>query len=163
MENPIIFEQSIVINTSATIVEQCFTNLEKMHYWLNPALRCEPWENTIWSTEIGAKSQFLIQIPLLKPVLISTVIERKPGVVVWEFEGFFRGRDRWEAQPQNDPQYQGTQHQRTLLINRFEFIVPNPIVAFGFNTFAAKWTKADMERQLQRLKRVAESIETESI
>ncbi len=149
MANPTIFEQSIAINTSPIIVEQCFTNLATMHYWLNPALRCEPLENAIWSTEIGAKSQFIIQIPILKPVLISTVIERKPGIVVWEFEGFFRGRDRWEAQPQN---------QGTLLINRFEFIVPNPIVAFGFNTFAANWTKADMERQLQRLKRVAESI-----
>jgi Polyketide cyclase / dehydrase and lipid transport len=149
MTNLKVFEQSVAINTNLTIVEQCFTDLEKMHRWLNPALRCEPFADTRWSTEIGAKSRFVIQTPLIRPVLISTVIERQPGIVVWEFAGFFQGRDRWEAQPLD---------QGTLLINRFEFTIPNPIVAFGFNTFAAQWTKTDMERQLQRLKQVAESM-----
>lgn len=148
MTNPQFFEQSVFINTNCAIVERCFTDLEKMHLWLNPALRCEPFPDTIWSVELGAKSRFVIQIPILEPVLISTVVERQPGVVVWEFDGFFRGRDRWEAQPQE---------KGTLLLNRFEFEIPNPIVAFGFNVFAAKWTKADMELQLKRLKRVAES------
>jgi Polyketide cyclase / dehydrase and lipid transport len=144
-----IFEQSVLINTSATIVEQCFTELEKMHLWLNPLLRCEPLPEQRWSVELGAQSRFLLQLPLIQPVLISTVIEREPGVVVWEFAGFFRGTDRWEAQPEG---------QGTRLLNRFEFAMPNPIVAFGFNTFAAKWTKADMVAQLQRLKIVAEQV-----
>jgi hypothetical protein len=43
-----------------------------------------------------------------------------------------------------------------LLVNRFEFQIPNPLVAFGFNQFAANLTKADMQAQLRRLKRVAE-------
>ncbi|MEM1279662.1 MAG: SRPBCC family protein, partial [Cyanobacteria bacterium P01_H01_bin.152] len=60
---------------------------------------------------------------------------------------FFAGRDRWECQPNAG----GTQ-----LLNRFEFVIPNPLVAFGFQTFAAKWTKRDMVAQLQRLKQVAE-------
>jgi len=25
------------------------------------------------------------------------VIDRAPGLVVWEFDGFFRGIDRWEC------------------------------------------------------------------
>ncbi len=120
-----------------------------MHSWLNSALRCEGAGGTAWSTKLGAKSQFTIQILILKPVLISTVVEREPGLVVWEFDGFFQGRDRWEVQPES---------QGSLLINRFEFTIPNPIVAFGFNTFAAKWTKADMVAQLQRLKQVAERL-----
>jgi hypothetical protein len=144
-----IFEQSITINTNSTTVERCFTNLEYMHLWLNPGLRCEPCAGEAWSTDRGAQSRFIIQIPIFQPVLVSTVVEREPGLVVWEFNGFFQGRDRWEVQPKT---------QGSLLINRFEFTIPNPVVQFGFNTFAAKWTKADMAAQLQRLKQVAERL-----
>lgn len=91
----------------------------------------------------------MIQIPLLQPTLKSTVVEREPGLVVWEFEGFFQGRDRWECQPNA---------KGTKLINRFEFDIPNPLVRYGFNTFALKWTKQDMQAQLRRLKRVAEEV-----
>ncbi|NET38926.1 MAG: SRPBCC family protein, partial [Cyanothece sp. SIO1E1] len=45
----------------------------------------------------------------------------------------------------------------TYLLNRFEFEIPSPLVRFGFNTFAASWTKQDMQAQLRRLKRVAEA------
>ncbi|MEB3191526.1 MAG: SRPBCC family protein [Snowella sp.] len=142
-----IFEQRIEIQASATIVEQCFTDLALMHRWLNPVLRCEPIAE--WTTEIGSKSRFVIQIPLLKPTLHNVVIQREPGLVVWEFTGFFKGRDRWECQPTE---------AGTLLINCFEFTIPNPLVNWGFQLFAAKWTGADMQAQLRRLKQVAEEI-----
>jgi hypothetical protein len=141
------FEQSIQIKASATAVEQCFTDLTLMHRWLNPALRCEPVGE--WSTEVGSKSRFVIQVPLLHPTLNSTVIKREPGLVVWEFAGFFKGRDRWECQPTE---------KGTSLINRFEYDIPNPIIRYGFNTFAFNWTKQDMQAQLRRLKRVAEEV-----
>lgn len=140
-----IFEQRIEIQASATIVEQCFTDLELMQRWLNPVLRCEPIAE--WTTEIGSKSRFVIQIPLLKPTLRNVVIQREPGLVVWEFTGFFKGRDRWECQPIETG---------TLLINCFEFTIPNPLVNWGFQLFAARWTGADMQAQLRRLKQVAE-------
>ena len=142
-----IFEQSIQINASATIVERCFTDQALMHRWLNPTLRCEPIGK--WSTEVGSLSRFVIQVPLLQPALRSIVAEREPGLVVWEFQGFFKGRDRWECQPEG---------KGTRLVNRFEFEIPNPIVEFGFNTFAAQWTRQDMTAQLRRLKRVAEEV-----
>lgn len=140
-----VFEQSIGIKASATVVERCITDRHLMHRWLNPALRCDPIGD--WSTEIGSRSRFVIQIPLLEPALNSTVVEREPGLIVWEFTGFFQGRDRWECQPISDG---------TLLVNRFEFTVANPIVRWGFNTFAAAWTKKDMQAQLRRLKIVAQ-------
>ena len=142
-----VFEQSIQINASATAVEQCFTDLALMHRWLNPALRCEPIGD--WDTTIGSRSRFVIQVPLLQPELSSTVVEREPGLVVWEFKGFFKGRDRWECQPTE---------KGTTLLNRFEFEIPNPIVRYGFNRFAFQWTKQDMQAQLRRLKRVAEEV-----
>ncbi|MBD1825134.1 SRPBCC family protein [Cyanobacteria bacterium FACHB-DQ100] len=144
---PQVFEQSILIQASATNVERCFTDLKLMHRWLNPALRCEPIDH--WSTEVGSESRFVIQIPVLQPALKSVVAERQPGLVVWQFEGFFKGRDRWECKPED---------RGTRLINRFEFEIPNAIVRFGFNQFAAKWTQEDMQAQLRRLKRVAETL-----
>ena len=140
-----VFEQCILIHASATVVERCITDNILMHKWLNPMLRCEAVGN--WGTFVGSRSRFIINIPLLQPSLYSVVAEREPGLIVWEFQGFFRGRDRWECQPEPEG---------TRLLNRFEFEIPNPIIEFGFNRFAASWTKADMEAQLRRVKRVAE-------
>ncbi|MGH7999898.1 MAG: SRPBCC family protein [Brasilonema sp.] len=143
-----VFEQSIQINATATTVERCITEQTLMHRWLNPVLRCEPIGQ--WSTNVGSKSRFVIQIPVIKPTLDSTIVERQPGLVIWEFQGFFKGRDRWECQPID---------KGTRLLNRFEFQIPNPVVSWGFNTFAQNWTKQDMQAQLRRLKRVAEEIQ----
>ncbi len=140
-----VFEQSIKILASSTTVERCIIDRDLMHRWLNPALRCDPIET--WNTDIGGKFRFFLKVPLLEPTLEAVVIEREPGTIVWGFNGFFRGSDRWECQPTEGG---------TLLINRFEFQIPNPLVEFGFNKFAANWTKADMQAQLRRLKRVAE-------
>jgi hypothetical protein len=147
MSNSQVFEQSIQINASATVVERCITEQTLMHRWLNPVLRCEPVGK--WSTDVGSRSRFVIQIPLLQPTLNSIVVEREPGLVIWEFKGFFKGRDRWECQPAD---------RGTRLLNRFEFEIPNPVISWGFNTFAASWTQNDMKAQLRRLKRVAEEI-----
>ncbi|MBF2006513.1 MAG: SRPBCC family protein [Chlorogloeopsis fritschii C42_A2020_084] len=143
-----VFEQSIDINAPATVVEDCITDRILMHRWLNPALRCEPVGE--WNTDVGSKSRFIIQVPVVQPTLNSTIVERQPGLVVWEFDGFFHGRDRWECQPID---------KKTRLLNRFEFEIPNPIVSWGFKTFAEYWTKQDMQAQLRRLKLVAEEIQ----
>jgi len=145
MSSSQVFEQSIQINASVIVVEQCITDLALMHQWLNPALRCEPVGEG--STDVGSRSRFIIQIPLLAPTLNSVVVERQPGVIVWGFEGFFHGRDAWECQPVA---------KGTCLLNRFEFEIPNPLIRWGFHTFAEPWTKADMQSQLRRLKRLAE-------
>lgn len=145
MSDTQVFEQSIQIKASAIVVERCISERLLMHRWLNPALRCEPIGE--WSTDVGSRSRFIIQIPLVQPALKSVVVEREPGLVVWEFKGFFQGRDRWECQPAQ---------KGTRLLNRFEFTIPNPVVSWGFNTFAANWTQNDMKAQLRRLKRVAE-------
>ncbi|MGF1493327.1 MAG: SRPBCC family protein [Microcoleaceae cyanobacterium] len=145
MQSRQVFQQSIHIRSSSAIVEECITQPELMHQWLNPMLRCDPVG--VWETEIGSRFRFVIQIPGLEPTLNAVVVERQPGLIVWEFDGFFQGRDRWECQPQE---------QGTLLVNQFEFEIPNPVVRFGFNQFAAGWTKKDMQAQLRRLKQVAE-------
>jgi hypothetical protein len=143
-----IFEQSIQIKASATAVEKCFTELELMQRWLNPVLKCEPMG--VWQTSVGSTSRFTIQVPIVQPTLRNTVLVREPGLIVWGFDGFFKGRDRWECEPNE---------RGTRLINRFEFTIPNPIIAWGFDKFAATWTKTDMEAQLRRLKRVAEEVQ----
>jgi hypothetical protein len=148
MSPPRVFEQSIQIRANASIVERCITDRTLMHRWLNPLLRCEPVGE--WSTDIGSRSRFIIQIPLLQPTLNSVVAEREPGAIVWEFQGFFKGRDRWECLPEG---------QGTRLLNRFEFEIPNRAIAWGFDRFAAAWTREDMQAQLRRLKRLAEELQ----
>ena len=146
MEN---FEQSIQIQASATCIEDCFTNLQTMHRWLNPMLRCESIGSE-WSTDIYSRSRFWLRIPLIKLVLNNQVIQREPGLIVWQFSGFFRGKDSWECQPNENG---------TLLINCFQFDIPNPIIRWGFNVFAARLTKKDMQAQLRRIKVIAEAAQ----
>ena len=147
------YQQSVFIRANATTVERCFTEQVLMHRWLNPALVCEPIGE--WRVSEGGSFNFRLKVPpavkSLAPALRSVVAERRPGLVVWEFDGFFVGCDRWEAQPEID-------RGGTTLLNQFEFEIPNPLVSFGFQQFAAKWTKRDMEAQLQRLKQVAERL-----
>jgi hypothetical protein len=140
------FEHSISIQATVECVDRVITDRKLMHQWLNPILRCDPVGE--WKTDIGSQSRFIIQIPFLKPTLASQIIERRLGLTVWEFDGFFKGRDRWEC---------FAEAQGTRLVNRFEFQILNPLVAFGFQTFAAPWTRKDMQAQLVRLKQVAES------
>jgi len=143
------FCQSIYIAAPISIVDRCITDRALMHRWLNPMLRCEPVGR--WSTEIGSRSRFVVQIPLLQPTLRNVITERKPGLVVWSFDGFFRGCDRWECQPEG---------AGTRLLNWFEFEIPNPIIRFGFHTFAADLTRSDLQAQLHRLKQIAEKFHT---
>ncbi|MEO0884520.1 MAG: SRPBCC family protein [Cyanobacteria bacterium J06648_10] len=148
MSQPLTYEQSVAIAANSTTVERCFTERQLMHQWLNPALVCEPVGD--WRTTVGSEFNFRLKVPIVAPTLRSKVIERSPGLVVWGFDGFFRGSDRWECQPEAAG--------KTTLLNRFEFIIPNPLVSFGFKQFAASWTKRDMEAQLVRLKQVAERL-----
>lgn len=139
------FTQSIQISASPAAVEQCFTQLDLMHRWLNPMLRVKPQGN--WSTDLGATCEFLLQVPLVQPRLQCQVAERDPGLIVWAFSGFFTGRDtwRWDAKEGG-----------CLLNNCFQFEIPNPLMQFGFDLFAARLTQTDMRQQLERLKQVAE-------
>ena len=145
-----IFEQSIQIKASAIVVDKCITDLALMQRWLNPMLKCEPMGE--WRTDVGSKSKFVIQIPVIQPTLKNIVLAREPGLIIWGFDGFFKGIDRWECEPNE---------RGTRLVNQFEFNIPNRLVAWGFDRFAATWTKADMEAQLRRLKRVAEELQQE--
>ena len=142
-----VFEQSIRIKASSVVTEECLTDLKLMHRWLNPMLRCEPIGT--WNTQVGSLSRFTIKIPLWQPSLRSVVAQREPGLIVWKFDGFFKGCDRWECQPAKNG---------TFLLNRFEFEIPNPVVSWGFKNFALDLTKKDMQAQLRRLKKVAEEV-----
>jgi hypothetical protein len=146
------FENAIEIQASATTVERCITDRHQMAQWLNPMLICES-VGDLWSTEVGAQSRFVINLPLFKPTLQNQVIDRAPGLVVWAFQGFFVGTDRWECEPIA---------QGTRLINQFSFEIPNPLIRFGFDRFAQELTQADMKAQLKRIKVLAETLERQS-
>ena len=97
MSQPNLYEQSVFIKANATQVERCFTDQKLMHQWLNPALVCEPVGQ--WQTTLGSEFKFKLKVPLLAPALPSKVIEREPGLIVWAFDGFFRGAIAGNASP----------------------------------------------------------------
>ncbi len=146
------FENAIEIQASATTVERCITDRHLMAEWLNPMLICES-VGGLWSTDLGAQSQFVINLPLFKPKLQNQVIDRAPGLVVWSFQGFFVGTDRWDCEPIA---------AGTRLLNQFSFEIPNPFIRFGFDRFAQELTQADMSAQLKRIKVLAETLERKS-
>jgi hypothetical protein len=142
-----IFEQSIWIKAATDVVDRCITEQPLMAQWLNPFLSCESIGP--WSVGVGSRFRFRLNVPMLRPALDCVVKERGPGLVEWEFSGFFAGTDRWECFAREDG---------TLLVNRFCFEIPNALVQIGFNLFAASLTRQDMMAQLQRLKTVAEQF-----
>ena len=151
------FTQSIDIAASPEQVERTFTELSLMQRWLNPMLVCTPVGQ--WSTDIGSQSRFVVKVPIASLVLENRVVDRGPGLVVWEFDGFFRGIDRWECH-KIDTEINTGPDTQTRLTNCFSFDIPNPLIRFGFNTFAKRLTARDMTGQLQRLKTVAEDLQS---
>ena len=145
-----VYENSVEIAASVMSCDRCLTDPELMHRWLNPMLRCESLGE--WSVDVGDRFRFVVKVPIVELSLSCTVRDREPGLVVWQFEGFFVGSDRWECQPQANG--------HTRLLNRFESEIPNPLVRAGFDLVAAQLTQADMRAQLQRFKQVAEAIDT---
>ncbi|WP_044259999.1 SRPBCC family protein [Richelia intracellularis] len=150
MPNSEVFTQSIEIQADLEVVENCITDINLIQHWLNPVLCCEPLDK--WSMDLGNQAKFIIKIPIIMPTLLSTIVVREAGLLVWEFSGFFTGRDHWEYQ---------TIINGTLLLNRFEFQIPNPLVFWGFNAFARGLTRTDMQVQLQRIKIIAETIQSD--
>ncbi|WP_017325462.1 SRPBCC family protein [Synechococcus sp. PCC 7336] len=141
------FEQSISIAAPIEVVDRCIVSPDLMGQWLNPMLKCESVGD--WSVEVGDRFRFKLRMPLLEPALECVVAERRVGLVVWDFAGFFTGSDRWECQPQSEG---------TLLLNQFSFEIPNPLVAAGFELGAAQLTQRDMRAQLRRLQAIAEEL-----
>ncbi|MEM8717523.1 MAG: SRPBCC family protein [Cyanobacteria bacterium P01_A01_bin.3] len=141
------FTQSVDIAAPVDVVDRCIVSEDTMALWLNPMLRCEAIGN--WSTEVGSRFQFTLKIPLLAPHLDCVVQERRSGLVVWSFQGFFTGTDRWECRKNTS----GTQ-----LLNQFTFEIPTPLVRVGFDLVAARLTQRDMQAQLVRIKSIAEEL-----
>ena len=141
------FTQSVDIAAPVDVVDRCIVSEDTMALWLNPMLKCEAIGN--WSTEVGSRFRFTLNTPLLAPRLDCVVQERRSGLVVWSFQGFFTGTDRWECRENGSS---------TQLLNQFTFEIPNPLVRVGFDLVAARLTQRDMQAQLVRLKSIAEEL-----
>ena len=65
---------------------------------------------------------------------------------------FFTEHDHWEHQ---------TIINGTLLLNRFEFQIPNPLICWGFNIFVRGLIQTDIQAQLQRIKIIDEARQSD--
>jgi Polyketide cyclase / dehydrase and lipid transport len=142
-----LWENAIQINASATLVERCLTELALIQRWRNGLVIMMPIDD--WSTVEGSRSRLLLQSSLLPVTLRNRVVHREPGLIVWEFTGWLRGKDCWECLPTD---------QGTKLVNRWGWQVNNPWLNWWWRYVGSRALKDDIEAQLMRIKYVAEEL-----
>jgi Polyketide cyclase / dehydrase and lipid transport len=139
-----VWEQSIQINASAVVTDRCITELDLQQRWRSGS--CESVDK--WSVAVGSYSRLIVKMPWFQFSLNRIVVVREPGLIVWNFDGFLTGQDRWECRPRAIG---------TLVVNRWE-LQTSKAIGWGWQRFNRKWTTDEMAAQLMRLKYVAEEL-----
>ena len=142
-----VFENSIEIRASATVVERCITETKSIKIWLGPLLSYEVVE--VWGIPAESRAYLTINLPLFRPKLTTNVIWREPGLIIRECAGLLSGWDLWECLPTPEG---------TLLVNRLKIEISNPLIHWSFLNLAATAIKNGMKKRIKRLKKIAETI-----
>ncbi len=151
-----IQEEFIIVDVPMQMVETVMTDRDLMRRWMSPAVQFTPVNG--WQFDEGARWQ--LGLTGLGNVLTAdyVVCERREGLILWHYTGFWHGYDAWHwfALPQNPD-------QQTVIQNRLEYTLDirwlDPIWPFTFVPFM-DW---DARVQMQRLKQVCETASIQEI
>lgn len=115
--------------------------------WMSTAVRFAPLG--VWSFEAGTRWQ--LTLTGLGQLLRAdyTVAERRPGLVLWAFNGFWEGFDAWHW-------YAGPAGG-TIIQNRIEYTLSTPGLDLIWGTTVGPLMGWDAKMQMQRLKGVVEN------
>jgi hypothetical protein len=143
---PYLMEEFVVVAAPMRRVESVMTERTLMLQWMSGAVRFTP-EHT-WSFAEGAR--WRLTLAGLGRLLEAryTVYERRPGLILWEFTGFWEGFDAWHWRPAEDG--------RTLIQNRIEYRLRLPIMDIVWPATVGPLMGWDARVQMQRLKQVCE-------
>jgi hypothetical protein len=141
------WEKSIQIKASATVVDRCLTELALIQRWRSGLVTCAARGE--WSTSLGSPSRLRLENSLWPLTLGQIVVQREPGLIVWEFSGGLRGTDGWECQPATNG---------TRLVNCWEWRAANGWINWWWRSFGAQAIADDIDAQLMRIKYVAEEL-----
>ncbi|NJN15338.1 MAG: SRPBCC family protein [Oscillochloris sp.] len=141
-------EEFVLVAADMDRVERVMTDHELMQRWMSPAVRFEPLEG--WHFEPGAP--WRLHLTGLGRLLEARYVvhERRPGLVLWAFDGFWEGFDAWHWLPHGE----GSQ---TLIQNRIEYRLRVPGLSAIWPATVGPLMGWDARVQMQRLKAVCES------
>lgn len=140
-------EEFVVVAAPPERVEAAMTERALMERWMSRAVRFEPLDG--WQFAAGAR--WRLTLSGLGRLLEATYVvhERRPGLILWAFEGFWEGLDAWHWLPHG----QGGQ---TLIQNRIEYALRLPALDLIWPTTLGPLMGWDARAQMERLKDVCE-------
>lgn len=147
MEQPThLLEEFVVVGATMARVEAVMTAREPMRRWMSSAVQFTPIDG--WSFEQGARWQ--LHLSGLGRILEAHYIvhERRPGLILWAFDGFWEGFDAWHWLPAGPGQ--------TLIQNRVEYTLRLPVLDLVWPSTVGPLMGWDARAQMQRLKHVCE-------
>lgn len=124
------------------------TERDLMLRWMSPAVRFEPLNG--WRFEMG--DRWRLTLTGLGDLLYAdyVVYERRPGLVLWAFDGFWEGFDAWHWLPSP------VEPAHTIIQNRIEYELRVPGLDLIWPLTVGPLMDWDADVQMQRLKRVCE-------
>ena len=149
---PHLLEEFVVVNAAMDRVETVMTDETLMKRWMSPAVQFTPLDG--WNFATGAR--WRLRLTGVGPLLEAgyLVVERRPGLILWAFDGFWEGFDAWQWLP-----WQGNPDQ-TLIHNRIEYRLRVPGLDLIWPITIAPLMKLDAQAQMVRLRQVCEEITT---
>jgi Polyketide cyclase / dehydrase and lipid transport len=141
-----LLEEFIIVTAPLERVEAVMTEQALMQRWMSSAVRFTPLGS--WSFAEG--SRWHLTLTGLGRLLEAhyTVQERRPGLILWAFDGFWQGFDAWHWRPAGDDQ--------TLIQNRVEYTLRLPILDVVWPATVGPLMGWDARTQMQRLKQICE-------
>ncbi|PDV96420.1 SRPBCC family protein [Candidatus Chloroploca asiatica] len=148
IERTHLLEEFVVVRAPMGRVEAVMTERDPMLRWMSGAVRFEPVDG-VWTFDQGTRWQLTLS-GLGRLLQASYVVhERRPGLILWAFDGFWEGFDAWHWMPQQDPEH-------TLIQNRIEYQLRVPVIDVVWPATVGPLMGWDARVQMQRLKQVCE-------
>lgn len=148
---PHLLEEFVVVTAPMDRVERVMTDEALMQRWMSPAVQFTPLDG--WQFERGAR--WRLRLTGVGPLLEAgyVVIERRPGLILWAFDGFWEGFDAWQWLPWQE------RSDQTLIHNRVEYRLRTPGLDLIWPLTVAPLMKLDAQAQMVRLRQVCEQQE----
>lgn len=140
-----VLEAFISIQGSPSDVERSLTDRAIVHEWLSPLFQMELLEGE-WMA-VGSIYQLRFKTLFLLPVVTYTLVERGESHLRLDFRGVWRGSDRW---------HWFADGPRTIVQNRVEYELSDPVMRSLLNVFFVIFGQLDMQVQMMRLQKVIE-------
>ncbi|RRR65945.1 MAG: SRPBCC family protein [Candidatus Viridilinea halotolerans] len=141
-----LMEEFVVVAAPMERVATVMTDHELMVRWISGSVQFTPVDG--WQFAQGARWRLTLSGVGRLLEAHYVVYERRPGLILWAFHGFWEGFDAWHWLEQDGGQ--------TLIQNRIEYNVCIPGLSLLWPFTVGPLMSWDAQGQMQRLKQVCE-------